>query len=150
MENAFYLAEKFSKILEKVAGEDLFDMQEDGSLKTTVHTGRTIETFSLKVEFPDDSVLITTRTFLGVEECNYDRVKTLLESLNEVIKYGVFFVDEDNIISFSVKCEFRLLSSLDNPFDLVFCGCETIEKYTESILKVLSGSMVFCMTMPII
>ena len=149
MENTFYRAEKFSKILERVAGEDLFDIEEDGSLKTTVHTGKTIEAFRLKVEFPDDndrlidSVLITTRAFLGVEKHNYDRLMSLLESINEVIKYGSFFVDEDNCISFSTECEFDLVSSLDNPFDVVFCGCETFEKYTESILKVLSGSTVF-------
>ena len=46
-------------------------MEEDGSLRVTVHTGRSIEAFRLEVEFPDDdSVLITTRTFLAAEELN--------------------------------------------------------------------------------
>jgi hypothetical protein len=148
MENTFYKAEKFNEILEKVAGESLFGIEEDGSLNTTVHTGKTIEAFTMKVEFPDNSILITTRAFLKAKERNYDRVKALLESINKDIKYGVFFLDKKNILSFSVKSDFDLISSLDNPFDFVFYGCETFEKYTESILKVLSGSTVFYMSVP--
>ncbi len=146
MENAFYMAERFNKILERVAGEELFDIEEGGTLTTTVHTGRTVEAFRLNVEFHDDNVLLTTYSFLGVEERNFDRVNTLLKSINEVVKYGVFFVNEDNVIAFSAKCRLDLIFSMDNPFDFVFCGCETFEKYTESIFRVLSGSTVFCLT----
>ena len=71
MENTFYKAEKFNEILEKVAGESLFGIEEDGSLNTTVHTGETIEAFTMKVEFPDNSILITTRAFLKAKERNY-------------------------------------------------------------------------------
>ena len=91
MENSIYLAERFNRILERVAGEELFDIEEDGSLKTTVHTGRTIEAFGLRVDFPNGSVLVTTHVFLAVEEHNYQRVKTLLESINGQVKGGAYF-----------------------------------------------------------
>ncbi len=150
MENAFYMADRFNKILERVAGKSLFDIEEDGTITTTVHTGRTVEAFRLYVEFhDDDNVVITTCSFLGVEEQYFDRIKTLLKSINEVVKYGVFFVNEDIVIAFSAKCGLDLISSMDNPFDFVFCGCETFERYTESIFKVLSGSTIFCLTIPV-
>ena len=143
MENSIYLAERFNRILERVAGEELFDIEEDGSLKTTVHTGRTIEAFGLRVDFPNGSVLVTTHVFLAVEEHNYQRVKTLLESINALGVNGVFFINEDNIISFATKCEFDELVEIDNPFDIVFRGCETFEMFTDSILKALSGTNTF-------
>ena len=143
MENTFYLAEKFNRILERVAGEDLFDIEEDGSLKTMVHTGKTIEALGLKVDFPDGSVLVTSRTFLTIEEHNCKRLAALLKSINALEINGVFFIDEDNAISFATKCEFDELIELDNPFEVVFRGCEAFEMFTDSILKALSGTNTF-------
>ena len=148
MGNSFFMAERFNEILERVGGEDLFDLEEDGSLRVTVHNGMAIEAFNLEVEFPDDdNILITTRTFLAAEKWNYAYIMALFDSLNKIIKYGTFFIDIENIISFSVHCKFDVVSALDNPFDFVFCGCVTFGKYTESIFKALSGSNVFCVSM---
>ena len=140
---AYYPAERFLEIIENASGEDgLFD-NDEGALSTTVHTGRAIEAFKLKIEFPHGSVLITASTFLGVEEQNFDRVRTLLESINDRGYNGIFFIDESNIISFSTRCEFDDLISVGNPFDIVFCGCEAFGMFEGAILKVLSGASVF-------
>lgn len=145
MENSFFTAEEFDRIISKAAGNnELFEIKDDGSLETIVHTNEAIAAFNLKVEFPDNNVLVTTHVFLGVKKHNYDRVKSLLDSINEVVKYGTFYVTKDSIIAFSTECRFDLFSSLDNPFDFVFCGCKTFVKYAESILKVLSGDKVYC------
>ena len=140
--NAYYQAERFIEIIEKAGGEDLFT-NKDGILSNTVHTGRTIEAFDLKIEFPHDTVLITTSPFLAVEEHNYERVKALLESINDLGLNGIFFISEDNIISFSTRFEFDDLIEAENPFDIVFSGCEAFEMYTDAILKALSGGNVF-------
>ena len=58
--NANYPTQRFLEIIEKASGEDDLFNDEDGTLSTTVHTGRTIEAFKLKIEFPNDTVLITT------------------------------------------------------------------------------------------
>ena len=139
--NTYYQAERFIEIIEKAGGEDLFT-NKDGILSNTVHTGRTIEAFDLKIEFPHDTVLITTSSFLAVEH-NYERVKALLESINDLGLNGIFFISEDNNISFSTICEFDDLLEADNPFDIVFSGCEAFEMYTGAILKALSGAAVF-------
>lgn len=72
--NANYPTQRFLEIIEKASGEDDLFNDEDGTLSTTVHTGRTIEAFKLKIEFPNDTVLITTSPFMGVDVQNYDRV----------------------------------------------------------------------------
>ncbi len=139
----YYQAEKLLEIIEEASGAtDLFDNR-DGILSTTVHTGRTIEAFYLKIEFPRNSVLITTNSFLGVEERNYNRINIMLKSINSLLKNGSFFIDEHNILSFSTRCKFRDFLSVENPFDIIFSGSETFEKFTESILKALSGTNVF-------
>ena len=146
--NANYPAQRFLEIIEKASGEDDLLNDEDGTLSTTVHTGRTIEAFKLKIEFPNDTVLITTSPFLGVEEQNYDRIRALLESLNDFRINGIFFIGEDNVISFSTRCEFDELIEADNPFDIVFSGCKAFEMFEKSILKTLSGDTVFYICKP--
>ncbi len=141
--NAYYPSERFLEIIENASGEDsLFD-NDEGVLSTTVHTGRAIEAFKLKIEFPHGSVLITASSFLGVEEQNYDRVRVLLESINDLGYNGIFFISENNIISFSTRCEFDDLVSVGNPFDIVFYGCEAFGMFEGAIFKVLSGASVF-------
>jgi len=127
MKNNFYLAEKFSEMLEKAAGENFFDIGEDASLRTTVHTGKTIEAFQLSIEFPDDSVLVTTRAFLRVKQNNYFRVKALLESINKVIMRGNFFIDAENIVSFSVKCDFGFCWYWKTPLRLFFVDAKRLK-----------------------
>lgn len=146
--NANYPAQRFLEIIEKASGEDDLFNDEDGTLSTTVHTGRTIEAFKLKIEFPNDTVLITTSPFLGVDVQNYDRVRALLESLNDLRINGIFFIDEDNIISFSTRCEFDELIETENPFDIVFSGCEAFGMFERSILKTLAGDTVFYICNP--
>lgn len=141
--NANYQAERFLEIIEEASGAaDLFDNR-DGILSTTVHTGRAIEAFYLKIEFLRNSVLITTNSFLGVEERNYNQINIMLKSINSLLNNGSFFIDEHNILSFSTRCKFRDFLSVDNPFDIIFSGSETFEKFTEGILKALSGTNVF-------
>ena len=141
--NAYYPAERFLEIIESASGEDgLFD-NDEGVLSTTVHTGRAIEAFKLKIEFPHGSVLITASSFLGVEEQNYDRVRALLESINDLGYNGIFFIDENNIISFSTRCEFDDLISIGNPFDIVFSGCEAFGLFEGAILRTLAGANIF-------
>ena len=140
--NTHYQAERFIEILEKAGGEDFFN-NKDGVLSTTVHTGKTIEAFEMKIGFPRYSVLITTSPYLAVEEHNYEQIKILLESINDLGINGFFYINEDNTISFSTICEFDDLINADNPFDIVFSGCESFEKYTNVILKALSGVNVF-------
>ena len=50
----------------------------------------------------------------------------LFDSLNKIIKVWAFFIDGENVISLSVQCKFDLVSALENPFDFVFGGCETL------------------------
>ncbi len=138
--NAYHSAEKFLEIIEEASGEaNLFD-NNDGTLSAIVNTARSITTFKLKVEFPHDYVLITTSPYLGVEKQNYNQVRTLFESINDRRHNGMFFIDKDNIISFSIRCRLDDLTSVENPFDIVFYGCETFNAYEKSILKALSGS----------
>lgn len=140
--NAYNQAERLIEIIENAGGEDLFAYK-DGVLSSTVHTGKTIEAFDLRIEFPHDTVLITTRSFLGVEEHNYDRMRVLLESLNELVNNGIFFIDEDNTISFLTICEFEDIIRACNPFDIVFSGCEPFGVFSEAILKTLAGNHVY-------
>lgn len=141
--NAYHSAERFLEIIEKASGEaDLFN-NNDGTLTAMVSTGRTIATFKLKAEFPHDYVLITTSLYLGVEEQNRDRVRILLESINDLGYNGIFYIDKDNSISFSVRCELDDLTSVDNPFDIVFYGCETFKPFETAILKALSGTCIY-------
>ena len=137
--------QRFGSILKKVNAEGLFEECANGSLEAYAHNGRTIDTFRIVIEFPHDSVLVTTRTGLGVEESSFERVKILLESINEIIPDGIFFIDEDNIVSFAARCGFAKLEELENPFDFIFYGGDTIGKYTEPILRVLLGSQIFIM-----
>ena len=143
--NAYYPAERFLEIIENASGEDSLFSNKGGVLSATVHTGRTIEAFDLKIEFPYGSVLITASSFLGVNEKNYDCVRALLESINDLIQAGIFFIDEDNIISFSTRCELDDLISVDNPFDIVFSGCEAFGMFEKAILKSLTGTNIFYM-----
>ncbi len=143
--NSNYAAERFLEIIENVSGEDDLFGNDDGILSTTIHSGRAIEAFKLKVEFPHGSILLTTSTYLGVEEQNYDRVKALLESINDLGHKGIFFIDEDNNISYSSRFEFDDLISADNPFDIVISGCEAFKPFERSILKTLSGENIFYM-----
>ncbi len=140
--NSSYSAERFLEIFEKVDADSFFELQDDGKMEVTVHTGCILESFGISIEFPHETVLITTRAALCVEDQYFDQMRVLLESINENISMGLFFIDEDNIISFSVRCEFELLERLDNPFDLLFYGTELFERYTKSILKVLTGENV--------
>lgn len=136
------MVEKFLNLIKEASGiDDLFG-NEDGILSTTVHTGRTIEAFDLRVEFPQGYILITTRSFLGVTKPNLPRVRALLDSINDIIPEGYFFI-EKSAISFSMRCRFDNLTQADNPFDIIFYGCETFEKYEEAILKSLLVSSVF-------
>ncbi len=141
--NGFYPVERFLEIIENASGEDDLFFNKDGILSATVHTGRTIEAFDLKIEFPHGSVLITASSFLGVKEQNYNRVRVLLESINDLEQDGIFFINEDNIISFSTRCELDDLISVGNPFDIVFSGCEAFGMYEDSILKSLIGTDIF-------
>ncbi len=138
-----YAIERFNRVLEKADAGDLFDEYASGCLAVYAHNGRTIDTFRIVVEFPNDSVLVTTQAGLAVEEKNYERVKVLLESINEIIPCGIFFISEDKNISFAVRCEFSRFEALENPVDFIFYGGETIGKYTESILRTLLGGHVY-------
>ena len=141
--NSSYSAERFLGIFEKIDADSFFELQDDGKMEVTVHTGCILESFGISIEFPHETVLITTRAALCVEDLYFDQMRVLLESINENISMGLFFVDEDNIISFSVRCEFELIERLDNPFDIVLLGPELFEQYAKSILKVLIGESVF-------
>ena len=141
--NSSYSVERFLGIFEKAGADSFFDLQDDGNMEVTVHTGCILESFGISIEFPHETVLITTRAALCIEDQYFDQMRVLLESINENISMGLFFVDEDNIISFSVRCEFELIERLDNPFDIVFYGTELLERYAQSILKVLTGENVF-------
>ena len=143
--NSNYAAERFLEIIENASGEDNLFGNDDGILSTTVHTGRIIEAFELVIEFPHGSVLITTTPFLRVEKQNYDHVKALLESINDLGNSGIFFIDVDNNISYSTRCEVEDLISVGNPFDIVFRGCEAFGIFEKSILKTLSGENIFYM-----
>ncbi len=141
--NSSYSAERFLEIFEKAVADSFFDLQDDGNMEVTVHTDRILESIRINVEFPHETVLITSHAPLCVEEQAFDRMRVLLESINENISMGLFFIDEENIISFSVRCEFELIERLDNPFDIVLLGPELFEQYAKSILKVLIGDSVF-------
>ena len=141
--NLSYSAERFLEIFEKAGRTSFFELQDDGKMEVTVHTGCILESLGISIEFPHESVLITTRAALCVEEQCFDQMRVLLESINENISMGLFFIDENNIISFSVRCELELIERLDNPFDILFLGTELFEHYAKSILKVLTGESVF-------
>ena len=70
--NAYYPAERFLDIIENASGRDDLFSNKGGILSATVHTGRTIEAFDLKIEFPHESVLITARSFF---DCNYSAMR---------------------------------------------------------------------------
>lgn len=136
---------KFSKILEKVFGEELFDDNGDGSLSTTVHTGGTMEAFSLNVEFTQKSIIIATSAFLAVEGFNMEQVSTLLTSINEYEESGTFCINDENLITYSIMINYNDFAALDNPFDFIFFGCEKFKINTRMILKALAGEVVLCM-----
>ena len=136
-------AEQFISILEKVAGEALFYYCEDGSLETVVHTGRMLEAFELKVNFTGDTACIVTELYLCADYQNRQTVQCLLDSLNKMNNSGIFFVSEENRISFELRISLKELAKLDNPFDAVFYGCEIFGKHQELILKALVRQHVY-------
>ena len=133
---------RFINILKKGDLEDFITENEDGTFEATVHTGEKIETFKLKVSFDQDVVTFITEASVCAKE-HYENIKNLLDSINDNCKYGSFFINPKNIISFKMRITLDELEQLENPFRVFFCGCMTFEKYQGSILKALIGQIVF-------
>ena len=127
---------KFMDILVQSEANDLFD-ETESSLSAVVHTGRRIETFSLKVEFYNDIVIISTFSYLGSDEDNAESINVFLESLNSVIEIGKFMISEDNRIMYQCGIPIDVIANIDNPFEIIFLGCELFGCYQDSILKAL-------------
>ena len=146
MDNRLYMAEQLNRLLDEVAGKDFFTIYDDGSMETVVHTGGIIEGFELKIEFPKGNVLITTTSYLGVVNNSLERVNALIDSLNEIINYGRFAIRSSRIC-FTTRCGYGYLASQENPFDILFLGCETFNAYSETLLKTLAGASFVYMPM---
>ncbi len=135
---------EFLGIIEKAGGDSFFDDNEDGSLSTVVHTGKLIEAFYLSVSGYDAKVIITTTAMLCVDESNVEKVGQLLLSVKDRVMPGLFYISEkDRTICYQLVVSLKDLSSLENPFDAVFYGCEMFGKYGTAILKALAGQTVF-------
>lgn len=139
--------DKLIEILDKVGVMDWFDENEDGSFSTTVHTGKIIEAFKVKIIVDSHIVKITTETFLGAGNRKKEYVQPLFESINKMCKRGKFFVNEKNILAFFTSITLEELEELSRPFGAVFYGCDVFEKYQDTILKSLTGQQVFFMNM---
>lgn len=146
LKNNSYI-DRFNRILRKVDAEDTFGVNNDGGLSVTVQTGKIIDTYVINVEFYMGMIYFTTVSCLGVEEQNYKRVKTLLDSINKINGVGklCFAGDYGKNIAFKISSSFSEFEALDNPFDLIFMGSETIGNYSESIIKSLLGANIFYM-----
>ena len=123
--------------------ESIFHINPNGSLHTTVHTGRKLEAFELDIMFRKNVVTVLTHSFIGVENDNYFRMNVILTSINSINNQGTFYIDDENRIAFLYKSSFSKFLSIKNPFDWIFYGCEEFGMYEESILKSLMGSYVF-------
>ena len=134
-------------ILKKKELDDYFTEKEDGTFDVTVHTGRMIEAFVILASIKGDIVTFITETFLCADSKNYTFIKNLLDSINGICKKGSFFINMENKISFKIRIKLDEMEKLENPCDAVFYGCETFEKYQESILKALTGQHIFCWKM---
>ncbi|MCR4616784.1 MAG: hypothetical protein K5669_01215 [Lachnospiraceae bacterium] len=146
--NDNYVAKQiFMKAMEKIGAEGVWNERDNGSLSTEEHCGKLLDTFNVVVEFSEDEIIVTTKSRLGVEKNNRKRTDTLLKSIDEIIPCGEFFVNEDKLITFSVRCGFNHLDELENPFDLIAYGANMFEKYTETILKTLLGANMYYLKM---
>ena len=129
---------RFLDILEQSEARELFD-EYDSSLNTVVHTGRVIEAFSLKIDFYDDIVMIVTSSDMGSDDTNTDSVRNLLDSINSIIEVGSFIISNDKRIIHRCGIPIDVISDIDNPFDVIFLGCELFGYFQDSILKALLG-----------
>lgn len=137
---------KFLDILEHSEAGDLFN-ETESSLNAVVHTGRRIEAFSLKIEFCNDIVILSTFSYLGIDAENMVSVNDLLESINSIIKIGNFIIADDNIIMFRCAIPIDIIASIDNPFEIIFLGCELFGCYQDLILRALLGQHMIALQM---
>jgi len=115
-------------------------------LSTTVHPGYTIDTYELTVVPSAFFLEITTKTPLTVapqDVFTYEAINNLLDSINALLRSGIFFISPTNHIEFSFSCTSDQFYSCENPYHILFYGIETINDYIEDIMKVFGGRSVF-------
>ena len=79
-----------------------------------------------------------------MSDCNLEQVSVLITSINNVKKdSGTFSINDENIIVYEIGIEFEDFADLNNPFDIIFYGCERFAEYTKMILKASAGETVF-------
>ena len=139
--------QRFMKTMEKIGAEGCWNERPNGSLSTEAYCGLTIGLLKVLVEFQDEKIKVTTTVGLGVKDENRERIDTLLKSINEIIPCGKFFVNEEKLISYVIRCGFSQLEELENPFDLISYGGDMFDKYTEVILKTLLGANMYYITL---
>lgn len=131
---------RFLEIIENAGAEEGMFGIKDGKVVSQIHKGGMFETVFLEVEFPNNSVYIISRLPLRVEH-NYERVMDLFKGLNKLDWLGgQFVIDDDNIITFHAKCVFEDLMTADNPFKIIFSGCNAFDFCQLAILKTVSGA----------
>ena len=142
MHDSGLLRDDFREIIVKHCGVDFFNDRENGSLFTTVHTGRSICDFDVQIDFSDDAIRFTTMSGIGVEDNRKEVLDSLIRSINECERRARFIICKDNRLSSVFTCTFDEFLKLENPFDAIDYGIDIFRRYSEMFLKAMLGQAI--------
>ena len=128
---------------------ECFKINKDGFLESTVNTRYTIETYKVKVSFSKKTISVRTTLpfYLDENTAAYYSVKEYIDSLKG-IDTG-FYITKDYHFCCCVSCSIDDFYSLENPYDFLFLGIETINEHANEILSAFCCKQTIYMTMHI-